>query len=109
MSCDFAVWHTPSRLTNDEAARVYQALCNGDTSGVAPSAGIAAFYAEITALHPEIDTIPEDRIEDLDHSPWSCAFDRSEGHVILCCVWSRAEHVGDMVRRLARKHGLACF
>jgi hypothetical protein len=109
MSCDYAVWHTASRLTNDEATRLYAALCDGDPSGVAPSPGIAAFYAEITALHPEIDAVQEDRLGDLDDCPWSCAFDRSDGHLIMCCAWSRAEYVDELVHRLARKHSLACY
>jgi hypothetical protein len=109
MSCDYAVWRTPARLTNDEAARVYETLCSGDTSAVAPSPGIAAFCAELRALHPEPDDVPEDRLDDHDYSPWSMAFERSEGHLILSCVWSKAEYVGELVRRLARKHGLACF
>src|SRR5215475_7809838 len=109
MSCDYAVWHTQSRLTNAEAARLYHALCNGDTSGVLPSSAIAAFYSEITSLHPEIDDVPEDRIDDQNYSPWSAAFDRSAGHLIVCCVWPKAEYVAGLVRALARKHGLACF
>jgi hypothetical protein len=109
MSCDYAVWHTQSRLTDAEAIRLYDALCEGDVSGVSASPAIAAFYAEITSLHPEIDDVPDDRKEDLDFSPWSIAFDRSAGHLIMCCVWPKAEYVGRLVQTLARKHGLACF
>lgn len=109
MSCDFAVWHTEARLSNAEAIRVYHALCNGDTSAVSSSASIDAFYSEITALHPEIDDIPEEAIDDHDLCPWSVAFDRSQGHLIMCCVWSKAEYVGELVLQLATKHGLAMF
>jgi hypothetical protein len=109
MSCDYAAWHTPLRLTNGAATRLYAALCDGDRSGVAPSPGIAAFYAKITALHPEIDTVPEDRLDDLDYCPWSCAFDRSDGHLVMSCAWSRAEYVDELVHRLAKKYELACY
>jgi hypothetical protein len=109
MSCDFAVWHTQSRLTHTEAVRVHHALCNGDASGVSPSSAIAAFYAEITSLHPEINDVPDDRIDDLNFSPWSVAFDRSAGHLIMCCVWPKAEYVRNLVQTLARKHSLAFF
>jgi hypothetical protein len=109
VSCDYAVWHTESRLTDAEAIELYAKLCDGDPSDVSPSDAIAGFYAEITSLHPEIDSVPNDRMDDLDLCPWSIAFDRSDGHLIMCCVWSRAEYVGDLVRRLARKHRLYCF
>ena len=77
MSCDYAVWHTEARLTTAEAAQLYHALCEGNTSGVSPNPAVDAFYAEITALHPEIDDIQEEDIDDHDLSPWSIAFDRS--------------------------------
>jgi hypothetical protein len=109
MSCDYAVWHTMARLNARQAGELHLRLCDGDVSGVAPHPGIDAFYAEITALHPEIDDIPEDRIDDRDVCPWSVAFDRSEGHLILCCVWSKADEVGRLVSRLADKHGLAFY
>jgi hypothetical protein len=109
MSCDYAVWHTQSRLTDAEAFHLHYALCTGDVSGVSPSPAIAAFYAEITSLHPEIGDVPDDRRDDLDFSPWSVAFDRSAGHLLICCVWSKAEYVGRLMLSLARKHGLAFF
>jgi hypothetical protein len=109
VSCDYAVWHTQSRLTDAEALELYGKLCQGDPSGVSPSSSIAAFNAEITSLHPEIDSVPDERIDDLDLSPWSVAFDRSAGHLIMSCVWSKAEYVGGLVRSLARKHSLTFF
>lgn len=109
MSCDYAVWHTQTRLTDAEAACLYDALCDGDTSGVWASAAIDAFYAELTSLHPEIGNVPQEKLDDPDFSPWSIAMDRSPGHLIMCCVWSKAEYVGDLVRTLARKHSLTVF
>jgi hypothetical protein len=109
MSCDYSVWNTTARLNSKEAGQLYARLCSGDTSGVAPHAGIAAFYAELTARHPEIDEIPEDKIDDTDLCPWSVAFDRSDGHIIMCCAWSKADYVGALVSQLARKHGLAFY
>lgn len=109
MSCDYAVWHTQSRMSNTQAARFYRALCAGDTSGVSPTPAIAAFYDEITRLHPEIDAIPEDQVDNHELCPWSIAMDRSDGHLVMCCVWPRADYVGKLVRKLARKHGLAMY
>ena len=64
MSCDYSVWHTTTRLSTAEAGELHVRLCEGDTSGVTPYPGIDAFYKELTAQHPEIDTIPEDQIGD---------------------------------------------
>ncbi len=63
----------------------------------------------MVAKHPEIDDISEDQIDDHDLCPWSIAFDRSEGHIIMCCVWSKADYVAGLLKSLAEKHGLALF
>jgi hypothetical protein len=109
MSCDYAVWYPEKRLSDDEARELYLRLCDGDTSGVVAHPAVDAFYTELTAKHPEIDTIPEDRIDDHDYCPWSCKLDRSSGHVIMACVWPKADYVGELVGTLARKHGLALY
>ncbi len=109
MSCDFSVWFPDQRLSNEEAGDLYGKLCEGDTRGVSPHPAVDAFYAELTALHPEIDTIPEERIDDHEYCPRSCALDRSAGHVNMACVWSQAGQVERLVKGLARKHGLAVF
>ena len=57
MSCDFGVWFPHARLSNREAGALYVRLCNGDTSGIQPHPAVDAFYSELTAMHPEIDTV----------------------------------------------------
>jgi hypothetical protein len=109
MSCDHAVWFPSRRLSNQEAGALYARLCEGDSSGVVPSGAIDAFYSELVAKHPQIDDIPEDRVDDSDYCPWSIAFDRSPGHLIMCCVWSKADYVSALLKSLARKHGLALY
>ena len=109
MSCDYAIWSTRERLDAAAAGRLYVALCDGETAGVEPSPAIDAFYAELTAMHPELDDVPEDVLDDVDLCPWSIAFDRSPGHLIVACVWSKADDVGELLLRLAQKHGLAFF
>jgi hypothetical protein len=109
MSFDLGVWHTPKRLTDEEAGLLYVALCELDNQGLPPHPAVDAFYAELTARYPEIDTVADDRIDDHDYCPWSCALDRSPGHVIMPCVWSQAENVERFVHQLARKHGLAVY
>ena len=109
MSCDLAVWYPQKRIRNEEATELYLRLCDGDTSGVAPHPAIDAFYADLTAKHPEIDRIPEEKIDDHDYCPWSCKLDHSPSYVIMCCVWSKASYVHELVQGLARKHGLALY
>jgi len=109
LSCDLGVWFPNRRLSHREASQLYARLCENDVSGVQPHPAVDAFYAELIAKHPEIDAVPDDRIGDHDFSPWSCALDRSPGHVIMPCVWSRADYVTGLVHELARKHGLAVY
>jgi len=109
MSFDLGVWFPHKRLSADQAGALYGSLCDGDTSGVQPHPAIEAFYAELTAKHPEIDSIPGDRIDDHDYCPWSCALDKSDAHVIMPCVWSKADYVGAHVHALGTKHGLAVY
>ena len=107
MSCDFAIVSLPKPLTDAEAMKLYAALCESDVSGVTGNPAIDAFYAELTATHPEIDDVPEDKVDDFDLCPWSIAFDRSPGHLIICCVWKKAGYVQRLLTDLTRRHGLA--
>ena len=109
MSCNYSVWHTSKRLTAAEAGELHIRLCEGDTSGVTSHSGIQAFYAELTAQHPEIDDVTEEQLEDKDLCPWSVAFDRSDGHLMMCCIWPKTDYVGQLVKPLAAKHGLAFY
>ena len=109
MSFDLGVWYPQKRIRNEEATELYVRLCDGDTSGVVPNPAIDSFYSELTAKHPEVDTIPAGKIDDHDYCPWSCKLDYSPGHVIMSCVWSQATHVHQLVQGLARKHGLALY
>lgn len=109
MSFDLGVWHPTKRLTHEQAGKLYATLCESQTDGVTPHPAVDAFYAELTARYPEIDTVPDDRIDDREYCPWSCALDRSPGHVIMPCVWSQAENVQRFVTQLAHKYGLAVY
>lgn len=109
MSCDFGVWFPSKQLTNEEADKLYAQLCEGEIDGITPHPSIDSFYKEITSRHPEIDDVPDDDIDDLDLCPWSIAFDRSDGHLLMSCVWSKAEYVESLIKDLAKKHGLAVY
>jgi len=109
MSFDLGVWYPDKRISNEEAGKLYQRLCDSDTSGVVPHPAIDTFYAELTAKHPEIDKVSKEKIDDHDYSPWSCNLDRSPGHVIMSCVCPKATYVYQLVEDLACKHALALY
>jgi hypothetical protein len=106
MSFDLGVWHSDGPLTDQEAGDLYVKLCEQTWIPIEENAAVAAFYAELTNRYPEIDTLPE---EGLDNCPWSCAHDRSGLHVLMAMVWSRCGEIAPQVRELAEKHGLVCF
>lgn len=109
MSCDYGVWFPYRRLSAADAGKLYSGLCEGKPGLIEPHPAVRVFYDELVERHPEIDTVPDDRIDDHDYCPWSCAIDHSPAHVIMCCVWSKADYVGSLVQDLARKHGLAVY
>jgi hypothetical protein len=109
MSWECAVWHCNNVKNKEDAEKLYNRLCKGDTSLIGPTQRIQDFYEELTAKHPEIDDISEDEISDLDLCPWSSTFDKSEGHIIMSCVISKSEYVSDLIQQLARKHELSFY
>jgi len=112
MSFDLAVWPREAVASTTDAEKLYLQLCNDPGTACASlpaSAGLEGFYQELTALHPQIDDISEEGIDNTDLCPWSIAFDRSDRHILMCSVWSKADYVESLVRDLAHKHGLAMF
>lgn len=112
MSFDLAIWANDAVQSKADAAELYASLCDDPSAvydALPASTGIESFYKELTALHPEIDDVPVEEIDNTALCPWSVAFDRSERHLLVCAVWSKAEYVETLVLALARKHGLAVF
>jgi hypothetical protein len=73
MSYDLGVWYQHERLSDADAGKMYVGLCEGTVEHPRAHPAVDAFYQELTAKHPEIDTVPDDRIDDHDYCPWSCA------------------------------------
>ncbi|MBI5094301.1 MAG: hypothetical protein HZB26_17905 [Candidatus Hydrogenedentes bacterium] len=103
MSFDLGVWYPHKRLSDDEAAELYVHLSAGDTTGVMPHLAIGSFYADLIAKLPEIDSVPGERIDDQYFCPWSPSLERSPAHIIVFCVWSKAEYVHQFVHRQTHK------
>lgn len=106
MSFDLAVLNTDGPLSAEEAAGIYNELCDGNYEILQPSEKIDAFYQELIQKYPDIDSYSDDEI---DNCPWSVELDVSDGAVVMSIVWSRVEEVAPYVRSLAKKHDLACF
>lgn len=109
MGWDCAVWHSNVVKSKEEAEQLYMKLCEGDTSLIGPAQRIQDFYEELTAKHPEIDDVSEEEIYDLDLCPWSTAFDKSEGHIIMSCLPSKAEYINELIQELAKKYDLSFY
>ena len=107
MSFDLGVFFTSRSHTDAEAVQRYLAYCEEDdlSAYVEASPAVDAFLRELTAELPQIDDWPEESIDDC---PWSCAFDVSEGHVLMPMVWSASDTLPTKIVALAEKHGLVC-
>ena len=107
MSFDLGVFFTARSHTHAEAIRRYVAYCEEDDLApyIEASPAVAAFLEELTSELPQIDDWPE---ETIDECPWSCAFDVSEGHILIPMVWSAAETLPAKIVALAERHGLVC-
>ncbi|HHF3081720.1 TPA: hypothetical protein ACPJ03_004667 [Vibrio diabolicus] len=109
MSFDIAILSLEKRVSNSEASKIYAEILEGNYSHIAKNAAIEDLYRELTAIHPEIDDIPDEKIDDIDFCPWSCEFDKSAAHIIISSVWSKSDYVYELVQSLAVKHSLALF
>jgi hypothetical protein len=88
-------------------ADLYLKLCKQEWVPVADSPAIEAFYSELCRTYPEIDSLPEDLV---DESPFSCAHDRSGLHVVIAISYGeRTRPVAQYIVELAEKHGLVCY
>jgi hypothetical protein len=106
LSFDLCIVHLNDALTYEQARDLYWRLCDGDWAPAESIPAVALFYGELTALYPEIDETPESEIS---ACPWTCRHDKSGKHVIVAIRWDRVEEVVPVVKRLAKKYGLACL
>lgn len=109
MSCDYGVWYSEKPLTNEEATKIYLALCEQWPFLEGENEAVLAFYDELIKRWPEIDTVPESKIDDKEYCPWSCAISHSGMAVVTACVWSMASKVESFVKDLATKYKLVLY
>jgi hypothetical protein len=109
MSCDYGVWYSDNPLTNEEATKIYLALCERWPYLEGENKAVRVFYDELIRRWPEVDMVPDEKIDDKDYCPWSCAISHSGMAVVTACVWSMAGKVGEVIEELAVKHKLVFF
>ena len=106
MSYDLGVWHSDLPLDDARAGDLYIKLCEQQWVPTEESPATLAFYNELSARYPEIDDVPEEKLDDC---PWSCAHDRSGLHVLMAMQWGKYSEIAPVVYGLADKHGLICY
>jgi hypothetical protein len=109
MSFDLGVWKSEAPLTHEQAAGIYVNLCENWPYLEGESRSVGTFYDELTRRWPELDTVPEEQIDNMQYCPWSSALSRSGMAVVMSCVWSISDEVAAFVKELANKHGLVLF
>ena len=108
MTYDLAVWHG-ERPADDEAAAVFEALCDRYLDADEPIPPVAPIRQYVEALLAHWPDLNE---EGGEGSPWagSPLLDEAAGPIIyLTIVWGRAEEASAYAAELARARGLVCF
>jgi hypothetical protein len=106
MSHDLGFFSLKQGATTSEVRAAYLSSCEGENVSWPPSAALKSFVSALEKEYPCIDTLNDDVV---DESPWSCGFDKGEGHIIVSMVFSRASEVGDFVWGLLEQYELIVF
>lgn len=86
-----AVWNS-DKVSNAMGAQfLYEQLCEGDTSLVGDIDIIDEFYEELLSRKEKIES------------------NKGEGFVIIGCDLENAEHIDELVKDIAKKHGLSYY
>jgi hypothetical protein len=62
--------------------------------------------AALVARHPDLDSLPDDAVDD---SPWSSSFEYSDSHALFNIRWSRADEMLREMRDLATAYELVLY
>jgi hypothetical protein len=100
-----AVWNSLTPISDEDAAHQYQLLKDVGSERRFDDK-VYAFYSRLISLYPEVETLPED---ELDDSPWACSMEVSGSHVIMAIVPEQSEKVVPQVLALSEENGLVCF
>ncbi len=106
MSHDLGFFSIKQGATTSEVRAAYLSSCEGETTLWPQSTALKSFITALENEYPCIDTLSDDEV---DNSPWSCGFDKGEGHIIVSMVFSRASEVGNFVWGLLDQHEIIVF
>lgn len=106
MSHDLGFFSIKQGTTTAEVRAAYLSSCEGAAPSWPQSEALKSFISALENEYPCIDTLSDDEVDD---SPWSCGFDKGEGHIIVSMVFSRAPEVGNFVCSLLEQHELIVF
>ncbi|EGL54887.1 hypothetical protein MAMP_01881 [Methylophaga aminisulfidivorans MP] len=106
MSHDLGFFSPKQGATTSEVRAAYLSSCEGENISWPSSGALTSFISALEKEYPCIDTLNDDEV---DESPWSCGFDKEEGHIIVSMVFSRASEVGNFVWGLLERHELIVF
>lgn len=106
MSHDLGFFSVKQGATTAEVRAAYLSSCEGVDPLWSSSEALKSFISALENQYPCIETISEDKV---DNSPWSCGFDRGNGHIIVSMVFSRAPEVGNFIWGLLERHELIVF
>jgi hypothetical protein len=106
MSHDLGFFSVKQGATTAEVRTAYLRSCEGVDPSWPSSEALKSFISALEGKYPCIDTLDDDEV---DNSPWSCGFDKGDGHIIVSMVFSRASEVGNFVWELLERHELIVF
>lgn len=108
MAGTLLVWKRPKVADEDAAARLLGHYYEtGDESAFEASDDVSAFYDDVIALWPPLETIDHD--DESIPASWSSTPERSDRIVCMDYVWSASGALLDDIGRLAREHGLVLY
>lgn len=106
MSHDIGFFSIKEGATTAEIRAAYLSSCEGVPSLWPQSDALKSFISALENEYPCIDTLSDKEVDD---SPWSCGFDKGEGHIIVSMVFSRVSEVGSFVWSLLEQYELIVF
>lgn len=106
MSHDLGFFSIKPGATTAEVRTAYISSCEGTDPSWPSSKALKSFISALESAYPCLDGLSADEV---DESPWSCGFDKGEGHIIVSMVFSRASEVGHFVWGLLEQYELIVF
>ena len=107
-SYEILIWKSSSKVTETEAAVLYQRFKSGDdlSKSLVHSPDLEAFLDELTSEYPQLDKIPDEQFDELK---WEYIMEISDNLLYVPIKWECVEEVKPLIKRLANKYELNCY